>query len=366
MRFDGVHYLRWAKEHQGRARYALTCSNMRPVTLAELDLSLDDVAIASGDPDGYGPLKAVAAEQFGVSPDEVFIGAGATGCNFVAFAAVLDEADGGPGHVLCETPGYTCLDDAVRPFGAAVETFARPYDTGFTLDFDDLKRRLRPDTRLVVVTNLHNPSGAALRPEEVSELAAIAEAHGCRVLVDEVYKDFLTESASPMARRSGGRMISVTGLSKVYGLTGLRVGLLFADAAFVRRCYRIVDYLAGANSVPGDAIAAAALRRRDWLMERARAVAAPALARVRAHVEADELLEWVAPPAGIIAFPRIRRPLDTLALADFLEREFDLGVTPGDLFGLPGHVRMGFGLAEPEELEEALRRFRDGIRAMPE
>jgi aspartate/methionine/tyrosine aminotransferase len=82
-------------------------------------------------------------------------------------------------------------------------------------------------------------------------------------------------------------------------------------------------------------------------------------------VEADDLLEWAAPPAGIIAFPRIRRPLNTLVLADFLEREYDLGVTPGDLFGLPGHVRLGFGLASPEDLEEALQRFRDGIRAMP-
>ncbi|HQO26957.1 MAG TPA: aminotransferase class I/II-fold pyridoxal phosphate-dependent enzyme [Acidobacteriota bacterium] len=365
MRFDGVHYLRWAKEHQGRARYSLTCSNMRPVTLTELGLGLDDVAIASGDPDGYEPLKAVVAEQFGVSPAEVFIGSGATGCNFVAFAAALDEAAGGPGHVLCETPGYTCLDDAVRPFGAAVETFARPYDSGFAIDCDDLRRRLRPDTRLVVVTNLHNPSGAALQPAELAELADIAAAHGCRILVDEVYRDFVAESASPTARRCGGRMISVTGLSKVYGLSGLRVGLLFADAAFVRRCYRIVDYLAGSNSVPGDAIAAAALRRRDWLVERARRIAAPALARVRAHVEADDLLEWAAPPAGIIAFPRIRRPLNTLVLADFLEREYDLGVTPGDLFGLPGHVRLGFGLASPEDLEEALQRFRDGIRAMP-
>lgn len=366
MRFDGVHYLRWAKEHQGRARYSLTCSNMRPVTLTELGLGLDDVAIASGDPDGYEPLKAVVAEQFGVSPAEVFIGSGATGCNFVAFAAALDEAAGGPGHVLCETPGYTCLDDAVRPFGAAVETFARPYDSGFAIDCDDLRRRLRPETRLVVVTNLHNPSGAALRPAELVELAKLAEGHRCRVLVDEVYRDFVDEAASPMARRYGGRMTSVTGLSKVYGLSGLRVGLLFADAAFVRRCYRIVDYLAGSNSVPGDAIAAAALRRRARLVERARSIAAPALARVRAHVETDDLLEWAAPPAGIIAFPRIRRPVDTMALADYLEREYDLGVTPGDLFGLPGHVRLGFGLAEPEELEEALRRFRAGIRAMPE
>lgn len=360
MQFDTVRYMRWAKTHQGRARYSFTCSNMRTLTSAELELGPDDLVLDSADVDGYRPLYSAAATAFGASIPQVFAGPGATGCNFVVMAALLGT-EAGPGHVLCESPGYTCIDDAARAFGGEVETFPRPWSANFALDFDELRRRIRPHTRLVIVTNLHNPTGVLLERSELEELARLSDRHGFHVLVDEVYKDFVDERRVPHAFRFGERMISVTGFSKVYGLTGLRIGFVFAAPEMVARCHRVFDYLGAKLAVPSAAIAARALGRRDRILQRARAVAEPALALVRKHIEADDLLRWVAPPAGIIAAPRLPAGIDATVLAAFLETRHETAVTPGDYFDLPGHVRLGFGLMPPAELDEALTVFRRGV-----
>src|SRR5262249_21000889 len=145
----------------------------------------DAVEIAGESPNGWRPLVEAIAAHLAVSPDRIATGCGCSGANFLAMAALLDAGD----HVLLEGPTYHPLAAAARMLRAPLASSERRFEDGYRLDPDRIGAALGPRTRLVVITNPHNPSGALARPEEMQDLARLAENAGALVLVDEVYRD---------------------------------------------------------------------------------------------------------------------------------------------------------------------------------
>ena len=349
-------YMTWAKHHD-KAPLDLTGSNLLPVTVDELAGAREALRLYGRNDDGWPPLLEAIADRFDVDRDRVATAPGASGANFLALAALLRPGD----TVLLEWPGYDPHAGAVRFLGGRVRTFPRGWDRRFALDPLAVEEALTSDTRAIVLTNLHNPSGVHAGARALREVGELARSVGAKVLVDEVYLD-ATEGwdTTPAAVRDDV-FVSTNSLTKSYGLSGLRLGWILAEPGVVEAANRVRDVVDGVGPFPSDTLGLLAFRRLDELLERARSIVGPGLAAVRDLVEEREELTWVEPAGGGVAFPRLGGVEDAATFIELAAREHGVGVTPGHLFGEPAHFRVAVA-GEPQTLErgiEALHRALD-------
>lgn len=306
-------------------------------------------------------LLAALAQRYGVDEQCILPTTGV--CNGVAqvLAGLVAPGD----HVLVETPGFDVLSDLARLAGAEVELLPRMGDT-FAFDADDLRARLRPNTRLVIITNLHNPSGHHLDEKALQALAAVAATVGAHVLVDEVYADFASDKGDLPAARLAPNLISVNSLTKVFGLFSLRCGWIFTTRALARR---IANASAGREfgvSKLTHAIGALVLETPAPFEAHWRGVLAesrPVVERHLAAMRADDLIEGDLPPYGCIAFPKVVGHADTRSLAEVLWRDHDIVTAPGEFFGQAGHMRLGFGVPAPA-IDRGLAKLHEALFAL--
>lgn len=306
-------------------------------------------------------LLATLAQRYGVDEQCILPTTGV--CNGVAqvLAGLVAPGD----HVLVETPGFDVLSDLARLAGADVELLPRTGDT-FAFDADDLRARLRPNTRLVIITNLHNPSGHHLDEKALQALAGVAATVGAHVLVDEVYADFASDKGDLPAARLAPNLISVNSLTKVFGLFSLRCGWIFTTRALARR---IANASAGREfgvSKLTHAIGALVLEKPAPFEAHWRSVLAesrPVVERHLAAMRADELMEGELPPYGCIAFPKVVGHADTRTLAEVLWRDHDIVTAPGEFFGQAGHMRLGFGVPAPA-IDRGLAKLHEALFAL--
>lgn len=311
--------------------------------------------------DGNPFVLDMLAGTYGVGRAQIISTTGATGG-----LALLYRALARPGnHVLVETPGFDLFADLADAHGLLAETFVRSGDD-YAIDLDRLERMILPDTRLIVLSNLHNPSGMAVAHETMLGLARLAERRELFVVVDEVYGDYADAAARPCpAARLSPRMISLSSLTKIHGLGPLRCGWIVGSPevmAVVRDVNERVEF--GISTV-SHAIAAHVLDRRadfDGYTASVLAQARPVFDRWYREAEREGLVSGKVAHFGCICFPRLPGIADTSAFSDWLCETRGVLVAPGECFGAPGHVRIGFGHGAGK-LEQALSAFADGIRA---
>ncbi len=302
---------------------------------------------------------AALAQRYSVSEDHIVCATGASSAFRMTLRALLSPGD----HVLMERPGFDLLTNLTRRAGGRCSYFTRPAPD-FELRPDDIAAEMRPDTRLIVLTHLHNPSGAAANPESLKTLAAAAQRQNALVIVDEVYADFTCDGVCRPAAALAGNIISVNSLTKVYGLHGLRFGWAIAAPDLAASIREANDGDESNLSKLSHAVAALVLEDLEPFEGHWRGVLAETRPVLLRHVEAmiaDGLIEGAVPPVGCMYFPKICEVQHTAELAEWLWRTHDVLVAPGELFGLPGHVRIGFG-DNAEQLNGDLHRFAAGLR----
>ena len=331
-------YIRWAKTRPA-ARYDLAGSNLLAVPPDEWAAALEPPALSVPNGDGLPALVEAIAAHAGVSPSRVATAAGASGANFLAMAALLRAGD----DVVVERPAYDPLIGAARLVGAHVHMFERRFDEAYRIDVDRLRAALTPRTRLIVLTNPHNPSGAVIDADTLQQVGEVAAAAGAHVLVDEVYLDTIYDRPAVSAATLGDVFVVSSSLTKAYGLWGLRCGWVIASAANAARLRETRDVIDNVGAVPAEHLAVRAFRDLPRLHARARAILEPNRATLRAFVESRDDLAWMAPDGGTVAFPRLRSGADTSAFADRLLATRDTAVVPGRFFDAPAHLRLAFG-----------------------
>jgi aspartate/methionine/tyrosine aminotransferase len=356
-------YMRWAKTRP-RVTYDLASSGLTPVTTEELlgDARARDAFEISGPNDeGYVPLREALGERYGMPSDCVSIASGASGANFLACLALLEPGD----DALIETPGYDPLIAAARAAGAHVVPFERSWSKGFALDPYVIRTALTPATRLIVISNAHNPSGAMAGRDVLEQIGVMADAIGAIVLVDEVYAEAQRDDVPvpAPAARLGDVFVTTSSLTKAYGLAGLRCGWILASPKLSDRIRTVRDAVDGSGPFVAERLALTAVQNLDRLRARARGILAENFAVLRAMAETHPRLEWLSPAAGTTAFPRVRGVDDTAPFVEYLIREHDAIVVPGHFFQAPQHIRISFGgrtemvQASLERLDRALREF---------
>ena len=341
-------YMTWAKHHV-KTRYDLTGSNLLPCTLDELPGARESLDLYGRNDDGWPPLVEAIAQRYGIDASRVATAPGASGANFLALAALVRPGD----TVLVEWPGYDPQGGAARFLSARVNTFERGWDDSFALNPERVESALTPDTRAVLVTNLHNPSGAYAEADALHAVGDLARSVGAKVIVDEVYLDALSGvDRSPAATRDDV-FISTNSLTKSYGLAGLRVGWMVADPGTVERALRVRDVVDAVGSIPSELLGVLAFQQLDALLERARGVLGPGQAIARDFIASRPELDWVQPLGGAVAFPRLVGVDDAEPFVEMAAARFHVGVTPGHFFGAPEHFRVAVA-GERSVLEHGL------------
>jgi len=357
-------YMEWAKTHS-HARFNLATSGLIGVSRAEFPLLIEELEVTAPGGYGYAPLQQRLAQHAGVPEDCVVAAAGTSMANHIAMAAVLDPGD----EVLLEHPAYGPLLDVAEYLGARVKRFPRRLASGFDIDLDELQRAFSPATRLVVLTNLHNPSGALIPAETLRSIGAIALRAGARVLVDEVYLEMLFDRAAPFSFSIGQSLASAkenpfivtTSLTKAYGLSGLRCGWILAAPELARRMWLLNDLFAATAAHPAERMSVMAFDHLGKFRERARSLLTANRALLDAFFDSRQDLECFRPPAGTVVFPRLTHG-DPQAFFKLLREKYETSVVPGEFFEMPQHFRIGIG-GETAMLRAGLERLSSALDA---
>lgn len=370
--FDAASYADWGRAVVRMREAGADVAMLWDSTIAEPTDALVEVVRAAFSPtvtsryvsvfaDGNRYAIEALCRRYGLSPSQIVTATGATGALGMVLKALVTPGD----HVLVETPGFDILARQARAAGAVVEDLVRPAPD-YSIDLDALAAKLRPRTRAVLVTNLHNPTGARLEPAEIAAAANIAARVGAVLVVDEVYAEFAADTGAPPAGTLAPNIISVSSLTKVFGLFSLKFGWLAGDADLVARLrLSAPDGDMGVSKL-SHAVAAHVLESPAPFEAHWRAVLAATRPVVERHLAAlvgDGLLSGDLPPYGCMCFPRVVGVDDTRALGQRLLDDFGVLVAPGEYFGAPGHIRIGFG-ADPAAIDEGMIRLRTGLKAL--
>lgn len=354
----GSSYMNWAKTRSG-ARFNLATSGMPNLSIRDLRVSLDDLEITDGGY-GYGPLIERIGARYGVNSESIVTAAGTTFANHLAMAALVNPGD----EVLFEAPAYEPMLAAVRYLGAQVKRFTRRFEEGFRVSPQEIEARVSNNTRLIVLTNLHNPSGVLTDDSTLKEVGAIARRAGARVLVDEVYIETLFESSPRTSFHLGHEFVVTSSLTKTFGLSGLRCGWIFAAPDLAQKMWLLNDLFAATPVHAGERMSIVAFNQLAEIGERAKALLDRNRSLLNAFLDTREDLETVRSEFGTVMFPGVKSG-DADTLCRVLREKYETSVVPGAFFELPAHFRIAICVAT-DVLETGLERLAkalDEIRA---
>lgn len=332
-------YLHWAKLRP-TPKYDLAASSVVACSIGDLPGASDVLELTGRNDDGYPPLVEAIARAHDMPVSSVATAPGASGANFLTCAALISPGD----DVLVERPAYDPLLAAPQLLGGRLVRFQRRAGCGFTVEPEEIAASITPRTRLIIITNPHNPSGAVVDENVLREVGRLARGIGAIVLVDEVYLDVTLGRRPPPAASLGPEFVSTSSLTKSYGLAGLRCGWTLASPAITEEIRRARDIVDGTGALPAERLALLAFDHLDELLGRARAILEPNRRRVLEFLRGRSELDVVEPRGGTVAFPRLRDVAASDALAEWLLEHEGTAIVPGRFFEEPAHFRIGFGV----------------------
>ena len=329
-----------------------------------IEPDLSGLLLQYGDHRGLPRLRElIAADGPPLAPDDVIVTAGAAAALFAVSTSLLGAGD----HALVLSPNYATNLETPLAIEADLEPLELSFAGDWRLDPERIQAALRSETRLVSITYPHNPTGAMIDRAELEAVIAIVEHHpGARLLVDETYRELAYGEPLPVAASLSERAISVSSMSKTYGLPGLRIGWLACrDPELSQTLLAAKEQILICGATLDEEIAALVLEARARILPPIREKIARHLEIVRGWIAAQAAFEWVEPRAGVVCFPRIRAEssFDPDRFYDSLLREHGTYVGPGHWFGQDRRAfRLGFAWPETDELERGLAGLEAALR----
>ena len=352
MRHKHSDYMHWSKT-QSRARFNLATSGVAPFPFRELPVDLEKLEINYDNSYGYAPLQDAIAVHHSVDPECVVESAGTSMANHLAMAAIIEPGD----EVLVEHPVYGPILDVAQYLQANVKRFPRTEENSWMVDPGEVRRCVTPKTRLIVITNLHNPTSVLTPDSVLREIGDIARSIGALVLVDEVYLDAAYQGTPRTSFHLGPEFVVTSSLTKVYGVSGLRCGWIMAHPELAWKMRRLNDLYSATPVHPGELLSVAAFKHLNLLRERARRVVEADRKLLRDFLAQPTALSAVWTEWGTTSFMRLSRSRGSNADV-FLERlraQFETSAVPGRFFEMPDHFRIGMGV-DTEMFAEGLNR----------
>ncbi len=360
-----IELFEWLRNNHERADYVLAFSKMKGVSKREYDELVDydpgpELDLGRGDPNGANEFKQILTQMYGCGIDNIVTTSGGTQANFLVFLATLSKKD----EFIIEQPGYQPMWLTPEMMEAKKVPWFRRFNDEFRLDVDALDALITDRTKLIVLTNPHNPTGVvADRELEIRRVAEIAQARGVYVLIDEI---FLDGASVPQISAYGLPNVIVTSsMTKVYGLGGQRTGWIIAPLEIATECQHAKVHTNGSSSYVGEMMNAHALRNaREFLIQRFNKLSVSNFLVLSEWMEANQdILEWVEPHGGVMCFPRYRVNMSSIELCQKLLHDHGVMVNPGEYFNLDRHIRLGYVCSE-DMLRSGLKALGKGLREL--
>ncbi len=364
MQAPRIDLFEWLLQNAPHATYNLAFSNIDGLTVHEYkkftDFFFPDTfELGSNALYGALELKKTLCPIYHCSDENIVTTTGASEANFLVFASLLSKGD----EFIIEQPGYQPMWLTPEMLGAHRIDWRRKFDDRFRVDSQVLKDLITEKTRLIVLTNLHNPSGILTDQNTLRKIAKIASDHGAYVLVDEIFLDgsFLSQPSS----FGIPNVIVTSSTTKIYGLGGLHTGWIVAPAEVAAQCQRVKAHSTGAASFTSELLTARVLSvARVELIKRFQKRAKTNLEYLRKWMnEHTEFFEFVEPDGGIVCFPKYTMEIPSLELCKYLFDTQKILVNPGVYFNLEGCIRLSYGCYE-SVLQNALDALEKGLMSL--
>lgn len=347
----------WVVENMGKAEYKLGMSEVigDEVTLAMMDW--DEVVGEVNRHHGYtyeshAEVTRALPGALGVADGEALLTMGTSEANALVMQLLCRDGT----SVVVDLPAYQPLPELPGLYGARTIPVPRHMEEGWRLDLQRVQEAVSPGTVAIFTSNLHNPTGAALMREDLRALADIAADAGATLVVDEIFRPYVADdNMVPPARTVAPEAITTGSVSKVYAWAATRLGWISAPVDVIEEARRLKWLVAPTFALPNTAMARQLVPLMPGLRDRARAIAGRGMEAVGEWVDSRDDVSWVPPHAGVICFPRFDGVADTVSLAKRALDEHGVMTSPGEFFGLPGHLRIGVGHPDVEHVREGLR-----------
>ncbi|MGB2908508.1 MAG: aminotransferase class I/II-fold pyridoxal phosphate-dependent enzyme [Candidatus Aminicenantaceae bacterium] len=352
--------------------YDLSESGIRAVSLRELtDLGFDleealDTPLGYSQSNGTIELRELLMEQYpGASLENIEVTNGTSEANYLAALVALQGGD----DMALEVPNYMQLWGPPRSFGARINTFSLDFASAWEPDWEGFEGAVSEKTRLVYVSNPNNPTGAVLSRDAMSRIVERCERVGAYLLADEVYMGAEREQEqTPSFWGMSDRIIVTSGLSKAYGIPGLRIGWIVGPKEFVDECWSQHDYITIGPNKLSDIMAQTAVKpgNRKKLYDRTRRILQQNLRAMQEWLDGfGEFFTYNPHVAGAFYFVKYSSGIPSLELVrNILNRQSTL-IVPGSHLGMEGFLRIWMG-GNPEYLQEGWRRIGIEIKQLPE
>jgi len=362
---------RWQSTWENRVRFNLSESGVHPLSIQELlglagasAMPLLEVRLGYSQSNGTDLLRErIAALYPGVSPDQVLVTTGSSEANFITCWRLIEPGD----KVAVMQPNYQQTWGLAQNFGAQVRPFQLHEKEGWEPYAEEVRTAIAPGTKLVVVTNPHNPTGHVLSDASRKVILDRVAEVGAWLLVDEVYTGAERGGkTTPSFWGAYDKVIVVNGLSKAYGLPGLRIGWIIAPPAITQEIWARHDYTTIGPSGATDHLAAVALdpRVREKLIERTRRILNSNYPVMEAWLKRfGDTFSWHAPQAGAICWARYRQAIPAGEIVEKVRAQHSVLLCPGDQFGSPSFLRFGFG-GDLQHFEESLAETERALRRL--
>jgi aspartate/methionine/tyrosine aminotransferase len=359
----------WLNVHEMDATWDIAQSTISSLTMGELR-ALDDAEGAEfydlldrkkmnygwieGSPEFKAEVKKLYKRE--VDPADILQTNGCTGANLNALMAVVRPGD----HVIAEWPTYTPLYEIPRMLGAEVEYWEIKEELGWNPDIEDLKRLIRPNTRLICLNNASNPIGTVLPKETLHEVCEIAASVGAYVLCDEVYLPMENTEDFESVVDIYDKGIVTNSVSKTYSTPAARCGWVIGprEVSDFIRTYR--DYTMICAGVFNDSLGTYVLRYRDKILERNKKILFGNRDIAQAWIDSQPRVSWVAPKGVSTSYIKFDIPEKDEDFCLRLLNERGVLLVPGSRFELPNGARLGY-CAQPDVLREGLSRLGDAL-----
>ena len=308
--------------------------------------------------------ERVSALYEGASPDNVLVTVGASEANYILANTLLESGD----EVAVMRPTYMQLSGAAANLGANVRSFSLDGTKDWALDLDELKDAVTPKTKVIAVVNPNNPTGKILSNIEMNAIITIAEKVGAWLITDEVYSGSERDIDQPAISFYGkyDKVIVVNGLSKAYGLPGLRIGWVVAPSFITKELWKRHEFTTISSSMLGNRLGEMALRPnvRKKLLTRAQKLAGEGFATLQYFLdEHPDVFSVVPPMASALSFVRYKLPINSTELVHKIRKEKSVLIVPGNCFDLDHHLRISSALPK-EYLKEGLGRMNEVVREL--
>lgn len=348
--------------------YNLSESGVHPLKLGEIlspPSDLFDQPLGYTQTNGTRELRnAIAATYPSADQSNILVTNGSSEANFAVMWSFLERG----AEVAVMLPNYMQIWGLAKSFQAKLRPFwMRESEGAWVPDLQSLKKVVSRKTKLIAVCNPNNPTGAIMRDEQVEEICRIAKKAGAWILSDEVYHGAeLDGGSSPSFWNRYEKAIVTNGLSKAYGLPGLRIGWVAAPSELIAKLWSYHDYTTICPSALSDYLARRVLAEdlRTKILTRTKHILRENLPVVKYWVEGHRgCLSFIPPEAGAIALVKYSLKIGSSDLAERLVKEKSTLVVPGDQFLLGTYMRIGYG-STGEYLKEGLNRVSEFINSI--